>query len=222
MIRLDQQTETLAYVEQSESELKVSLENLFADMCCLAHLYEVKEREASSYQESGEMVVEKLKRKLEIERQKYVELDERQKRIQYENEMLSKKYAKARDKLEEEREDRKRESERRKRAAPVSYINQLHLNQSTIGGESQGLRSSRNVPPLGHSSSHRSSSNTNSSNNSSISTSTSRNKENDGTTSFRSQHHTTKSVTSTGESTSTSRAKSNSTTGSSKHYSKYN
>jgi hypothetical protein len=156
------QKESLAYLGQSEGELKHSLENLFADMCSLAYLYEIKEREVSKCQESGDMVVDKLKRKLELERQRYVELDERQKRIQYENDMLSKKYAKARDKLEEERDDRRKENERRKRATPVSYINHLHStsNQSFSGKGGSREESHQKPPPLQYTSFHSNSTDT--------------------------------------------------------------
>lgn len=150
--KINLQTFALTAVQKNENQLQESLEHLFGDMCCLAHIYEIKEREAIEHKECAELATEKLKHRLDSERRQNFEMEDRLKRIQYENEMLSKKYAKVREKLEEERDDRRRENERRKRAAPISYINQLHRNQSTSGmdstTESQQFKSSQKNPSV--------------------------------------------------------------------------
>jgi chromosome segregation ATPase len=123
------QEEALANTEESHGSMREGLESLFGDMVSLAQLYEVKEREADSTREGGDAAVQKMKRKLEVEQKRTTELEEKYRQIQYDNDMLSKKYARAREKLEEERKQRQKDAERRnKQTGPVSYINQLHTS----------------------------------------------------------------------------------------------
>jgi hypothetical protein len=127
--RISDQDELIEQLECSESEIRESLENLFGDMVSLAQLYIMKEKEEAAYRESAESRLEKLQQRLESERKRNAELEARDKRNQYENEVLSKNYAKAREKLDKEREERRKEADqRRKRSGPISYINQLHSN----------------------------------------------------------------------------------------------
>jgi chromosome segregation ATPase len=127
--RISDQDELIEQLECSEGEIRESLENLFGDMVSLAQLYIMKEKEEAAYRESAEGRIDKLQQRLESERQRNAELEARDKRNQYENEVLSKNYAKAREKLDKEREERRKEADqRRKRSGPISYINQLHSN----------------------------------------------------------------------------------------------
>jgi chromosome segregation ATPase len=137
---IQKQEESLANTEESHGAMREGLESLFGDMVSLSQLYEVKEREAASTREDGGAAVQKVKRKLEAEQKRTFELEEKYRQIQYDNDMLSKKYARAREKLEEERKQRQKDAERRnKRTGPVSYINQLHT--STVDRSSAADRS---------------------------------------------------------------------------------
>jgi chromosome segregation ATPase len=123
------QEDNLSNTEESHGAMREGLESLFGDMVSLAQLYEVKEREAASTLDDSGAIVQKLKRKLEAEHKRNTELEERHRQIQYDNDTLSKKYARAREKLEEERKQRQKDAERlTKRTGPVSYINQLHTS----------------------------------------------------------------------------------------------
>jgi hypothetical protein len=132
--RLNHQEYSLGAAEESESAMRDSLESLFADMVSLAQLYEIKEQEISSAKENGVSEVEDLKRKLKARQRQNTELEEQLQQVKYENDVLSNKCAKAREKLERERIERQRDVEQRKRTGPVSYINQLH--QSTVSERS--------------------------------------------------------------------------------------
>jgi hypothetical protein len=123
------QEESLANTEESHGAMREGLESLFGDMVSLSQLYEIKEREAASMREGGDAAAQKLQRKLEAEQKRTIALEEKYRQIQCDNDMLSKKYQRAREKLEEERKQSQKDAERRtKRTGPVSYINQLHTS----------------------------------------------------------------------------------------------
>jgi chromosome segregation ATPase len=154
--KMKEKEELLADMEESEIRMRESLENLFADMVSLARLYEIKEQEEAEARLKNDELVGKLKRQLEKERQRNAELEETQSRLQHDNEVLSNRYAKTREKLQREREKHQKEQEvqRRRNMGPVSYINQLH-NQSMNAGseksrsEEANLRRRRKKPLVG-------------------------------------------------------------------------
>lgn len=142
--RLSEQREQIEDLEHSEGQIRDSLENLFGDMVSLARLYIIKEENESTVQKKYEAQIEKLTQRLEAERQRSAELEERDKRSQYEIDILLKKYAKAKEKLEKERDDRSKEADqRRKRTDPVSYINQLHSTSGSASDRSGSRKGSR-------------------------------------------------------------------------------
>jgi hypothetical protein len=141
--QLEVQIDQMATMDESQSQLRESLENLFGDMVSLAQLYEVLEKQQYLLKERNEEKLEKLQTRLENERQRNTELEERERRILHENEIISKKYLRAKERLEEEQNARVREAEqRRKRATgPVSYINNLHKDHSKISSSTSDKRS---------------------------------------------------------------------------------
>ncbi|KAL7574566.1 hypothetical protein ACA910_015916 [Epithemia clementina (nom. ined.)] len=141
--RIEEQDENLATMEHSYEEMQQSLECLFADMVSLAQLYEIKEKEATGSRKDVETTIAKLKRDLESERKRNDQLETRQRQVEYENDALSKKYAKVREKLEEERSSRRaaaEEADHRKRTQPISYMN--HLNASRLSNKENSHSSS--------------------------------------------------------------------------------
>ena len=148
--RIDEQDRIRGTLEQSQTHLRDNLESLFADMSSLAQIYAKKEQEEASSCENSEALVQKLKRKLEKEKERNAEFQERYRQVQYENEMLSTKYAKVREKLTNERKERQiqeqeaaeRQRRREKRNGPVSYINQLH-NQAAAAETSKSVVTNR-------------------------------------------------------------------------------
>ena len=148
--RIDEQDRIRGTLEQSQTHLRDNLESLFADMSSLAQIYAKKEQEEASSCENSEALVQKLKRKLEKEKERNAEFQERYRQVQYENEMLSTKYAKVREKLTNERKERQiqeqeaaeRQRRREKRNGPVSYINQLH-NQAASAETSKSVVTNR-------------------------------------------------------------------------------
>jgi hypothetical protein len=142
---IESQEETLVGMEKSQSELQESLELLFADMVGLAQLYEHQEEQLSNSHHQGTALTAKLEQKLAKEKARNDELERRQEQMEYENEVLSKKYAHVREKLDEERSRQAEEASqqrRKKRTGPVSYINQLHNNNTSIATTASGATSS--------------------------------------------------------------------------------
>lgn len=129
-----QNEKDLEGLEASRAEMHANLESLFGDMVCLAQAYELKEKEVSSGQESKEVTIEKLEKDLEKERQRRKELEDKYRQVEYENEALSRKYARAREKLEEERKQKSQahasQASARRGDGSKSYIQQLQLTTS--------------------------------------------------------------------------------------------
>jgi len=116
---------------RSNVSLRESLESLFGDLVGLAQHYEIKEEEARQARDSASHVVDKLKTELQAERQKYAKLVEDQSQIRYENDILSRKYEKAKEKLQEARQQQR---DRPSTSRPLSYMN--HLNSSSLTSKS--------------------------------------------------------------------------------------
>ena len=129
------QEESMEQMEDSYRNMRESLESLFSDLVCLAQMYEQKEKQVSSLRQGSDEKITKLTKQLEAERSRSTSLADKYRQTESENDMLSRKYAKVREKLEKERNDRQREEKsQRKQRDPISYINQLH--QSTSLGKS--------------------------------------------------------------------------------------
>jgi len=150
---LADQQEHVADMEESEGQMRDSLDNAFGDMASLARLYEIKEKEVSTLRESGEDQLERLKRQLQAERQRSKQLEEQEQRTQYDYEVLTKKYTRAKEKLEKEREERRKADDmthrRQQRTGGASaggggsYFNQLHtVDRSRGGGGKENTSSS--------------------------------------------------------------------------------
>ena len=125
----------LQSMECSKDDLHHSLESLFADMVSLSLAFANKEKEVSSNRKTVDSTIMKLKKELELERKKNGQLQTRQRQIDYDNEVLSKKLARTREKLENERAAKSLDDERKKRSQPVSYINHLHGSSHSRGKE---------------------------------------------------------------------------------------
>ena len=142
--RFHQQGEAIVAAEQSEDAIRESLESLFADMVSLARLYELKEKEVSSSGECGAAVVEELQRKIKDEKARNSEMQERLEQVKYENDVLSKKYARSRERLERERKERQRGTALRKRSGNMSYIGQLNQSEVSERSSKSNLRGKEN------------------------------------------------------------------------------
>ena len=133
-------------LETSRAEMHANLENLFGDMVSLANAYELKEKEVSSGHKNKESTIEKLEKDLDKERQRRKELEDKYRQVEYENEALSRKYAKAREKLEEERKQRSQaqasQANSRRGDTSKSYIQQLQLSTSRSTSQCPGKENS--------------------------------------------------------------------------------
>jgi uncharacterized protein YoxC len=144
-----QNEEDLEGLEVSRAEMHANLESLFGDMVGLAHAYALKENEVSSVQECKEATIEKLEKDLDKERQQRKDLEDKSRQIEYANEALSHKYARAREKLEEERKQRSQAqaspASSRRGDGSKSYIQQLQLSTSRSSQRSGKENESRSM-----------------------------------------------------------------------------
>ena len=145
-----QNEEDLEALEASRSEMHANLESLFGDMVSLAHAFKLKEKEVSSGHESKEAVIEKLEHDLDRERQRRKDLEDKYRQVEYENEALSRKYARAREKLEEERKQRSQaqasQASSRRGDTSKSYIQQLQISTSRSSSHSGSRYGKENEP----------------------------------------------------------------------------
>jgi len=173
---IDEKKDGISRMEDTNHRLQSNLEDLFADMCSLAQICQHKEAQEESQKQNNTAVIEAMNQKLTVERRQNEELGSKMKDVQDENDKLYRKLAKYKERLEQERNERrdeqnkrKEEEHRRKRSGPVSYLNSLHtstasdMNQSrsnstrSLQGQtasSQRARSER--PPSQHQSRGRS------------------------------------------------------------------
>ncbi|GKY93895.1 hypothetical protein MPSEU_000356400 [Mayamaea pseudoterrestris] len=153
---LQAQKESLAELDESENEMRDSLEALFGDLVNLSKLYELKEQEQSTAQRSGDAMITKLQKKIDAERNRSAELEERLKLTEADNEHLSQKYARVREKLDNEREARVKEKQSTSRQLNdsrkhndstrnenASYLN--YLDRSKPSGKSRHRSSALNI-----------------------------------------------------------------------------
>ncbi len=139
--------------EGNNQNLHDNLEDLFADMCSLAQMYQHQESNEESQQMEHHGALEALNQKLTRERKSNQELNSQMTEIREENEKLYRKLGKYKERLEEERNARKQdqdrakeEEHRRKRNGPVSYLNSLHTSSTNSSStENDRSRSSRGV-----------------------------------------------------------------------------
>jgi hypothetical protein len=133
--QIAQNKQTIDEVQGSREEMHATLESLFGDMVSLARAYELKEKEVSSSNESKEKLIEKLEKEVKRERQQRKELEDKYRQVEYDNEALSRKYARTREKLEEERRSQNRSPTSstlvKPRVGSKSYIQQLQLSSSS-------------------------------------------------------------------------------------------
>jgi hypothetical protein len=122
-------------LEQTEMDVRNSLENLFGDMVSLARVYVAKEKEVASLHDRYKANIQELESRSKREQERNAQLEAQDQQRQYEYSILSRKYQRAKEKLEQEREDHRRKHEaeqpRYKRTGPISYINQLHTSSTS-------------------------------------------------------------------------------------------
>lgn len=128
-----QNEDTIERLDASRAEMHANLESLFGDMVSLAHAYEIKEKEISSGNESKAAMLEKLEKELDKEKQRRKDMEDKYRQVEYENEALSRKYERAREKLNEERRRFSRsqvsEVSLNRGETSKSYIQQLQLSK---------------------------------------------------------------------------------------------
>jgi myosin heavy subunit len=107
------------------------LEKTFAQLSFLAQAYQSQEDQITAIVEKKDQAVQEARRKADMERRRNDELEANERQLQFENDRLTKKLTKAKEKLEEERNQRHEESQRTKRHAPVAYINRLHTSTTS-------------------------------------------------------------------------------------------
>lgn len=121
------------------NKLHDDLEETFSQLSLLAQAYQTKEDEITKIVEKKDRAIQEARRSADSERRRNDDLEANQRHLQYENDRLAKKLARAKDKLEDERNQRQEESQQRKKHGPVSYINNLHT--STASEASRAPRS---------------------------------------------------------------------------------
>jgi hypothetical protein len=156
------QSESNVVQEQGfNRELHSNLEDLFADMCSLAQIHQYSGDLVEATEKKAQEDIAVANEKLESERKKTSKLDDKVRLLEEENDKLYRKLAKYKDRLEQERKERKEELERRKevehrrkRNGPVSYLNSLHTSnisdvsrqtQDMSGRQAQSTRDHRTV-----------------------------------------------------------------------------
>eukprot|EP00534_Pseudo-nitzschia_fraudulenta_P017651 CAMPEP_0201264104 /NCGR_PEP_ID=MMETSP0853-20130426/7782_1 /ASSEMBLY_ACC=CAM_ASM_000640 /TAXON_ID=183588 /ORGANISM="Pseudo-nitzschia fraudulenta, Strain WWA7" /LENGTH=390 /DNA_ID=CAMNT_0047567899 /DNA_START=122 /DNA_END=1294 /DNA_ORIENTATION=+ len=142
----------ISSVEETNRKLHGNLEDLFADMCSLAQMYEHNENQAESHKHQNTEAIEAVNQKLTKELKRNEKLTLKVADIEEENEKLYRKLGKYKERLEQERkgrredqEKKKEEDHRRKRNGPVSYLNSLHTSTTSDMSlsRSKSTRSSR-------------------------------------------------------------------------------
>jgi chromosome segregation ATPase len=154
---IDERDDMISRVEDTNQKLQDNLEDLFADMCSLAQMYQHNENQEESQKLKKNEAIEAVKQKLAAERRSNEGMASKIADIEEENEKLYRKLGKYKDRLEEERKGRREEQERkkeeehrRKRNGPVSYLNSLHTSttlDSMDASRSRSMRSSSQRPP---------------------------------------------------------------------------
>jgi DNA repair exonuclease SbcCD ATPase subunit len=112
-------------------KLHDDLEDTFAQLSFLAQAHQSKEDEITAIVEKKDQAVQEARRNADSERRRNDELEANERHLQFENDRLSKKLTRAKEKLEEERNQRHEGLQRTKRHAPVAYINQLHTSTTS-------------------------------------------------------------------------------------------
>ena len=153
---IEEREDVISRVEDTNQNLQDNLEDLFADMCSLAQIYQHNENQEESQKLKSSKEMEALNQKLAQERRSNKEFTSKIVDIEEENEKLYRKLGKYKDRLEQERrgrreelDRRKEEEQKRKRNGPVSYLNSLHTSSSSSAFDndrSRSTRSSKNLP----------------------------------------------------------------------------
>ncbi|KAG7368710.1 hypothetical protein IV203_031453 [Nitzschia inconspicua] len=132
---LNEREVVITRVSDSNHQLHDNLEDLFADMCSLSQIYQQNEQAAETQMQKTLEAADEANKKLDAERKVNVELGNKVKSLEEENDKLYRKLAKYKERLEQERKDRRDEHEQRKqtdnhrkRNGPVSYLNSLHTS----------------------------------------------------------------------------------------------
>lgn len=125
----------ISNVHESNQQLHGNLEDIFADMCSLAQIFEYNERQSEILRQKSTREMGAAEQRCHSERQRKLELEAQVRSLEKENDKLYRKLAKYKEMLELERKGRKVEVElrkeaehRKKRNGPVSYLNSLHTS----------------------------------------------------------------------------------------------
>jgi hypothetical protein len=136
--------QVISHVLATNHQLQNNIEDLLADMCSLAQIYQHNESQSDAIERKNVEAIQEVNIKLEYERNRNEHMDEKIQGLQEENDKLFRKLAKYKERLVQERKERKQEHEqrreeehRRKRNGPVSYLNSLHT--STLSDKSSSL-----------------------------------------------------------------------------------
>ena len=113
------------------NKLADDLEETFSQLSLLAQAYQTKEDEITSIVEKKDRAIQEARRSADSELRRNDDLEATERHLQFENDRLTKKLERAKQKLEDERNLQQEESDRRKRHGPVSYINQLHTSTTS-------------------------------------------------------------------------------------------
>lgn len=125
---LDATRRALSETKRAYGSIQEEVEAIFANLSALAQMYQIKEEEIATIVERKDRAIQEARRSSDTELRRNEELVQNQTRLELENERLTKKLARAKEKLEAERQARHDDEQRRKRLGPVSYINQLHTS----------------------------------------------------------------------------------------------
>ena len=138
-------------LKQSVMDVQNCLENLFGDMVKLARAYVAKESEVDSVEEKYNLKLQEVRRCLQAEQERNKQFDKEDRQKQYDYDILQRKYQRLKEKLEQERQDHQRkleeEKQRSKRNGPISYMNQLHHNASSMNASTATTSSTAHKGP---------------------------------------------------------------------------
>ena len=154
---MHERDDIISQSEDNNHKLQDNLEDLFADMVSLAQIFKQNEDQEESNKQKNYEAAESLNQKLLSECEKNDALNSKMKNMQEENDKLYRKLAKYKERLEQERNDRRHEHEkkkeedhRKKRNGPVSYLNSLHTSTTSEMSSRNKSYRSRDVSTTDH------------------------------------------------------------------------
>merc|ERR1719253_2359577 len=111
---MHERDDIISQSEDNNHKLQDNLEDPFADMVSLAQIFKQNEDQEESNKQKNYEATESLNQKLLSECEKNDALNSKMKNMQEENDKLYRKLAKYKERLEQERTDRRHEHEKKK------------------------------------------------------------------------------------------------------------